>query len=246
MSAADRLWRSAAAELQPAKSLARIDDKAKQVVSSVGLVGSVVTGFGLVAIGRLDSSTLARGLAVAAVCLALLAVLLALGSQLLRVTRGLTPGNLVEVQIWYRRQFRWAYLVIPAGLLVIVAVLLAGAAAVLVLTAGPDAPQPGVAVQLTGSGRSAAATLRVEATGLPAGQALQVQVVGVEANGTRTVLARAVVLAGATGAASSTVEVPRAGAYSTVESTVEAPHWRCTATVTPAATTPTTLTCSRT
>src|SRR4051794_38295307 len=84
VSARDRLWVGAAAELTPAKSLARMDERAKQVVANVSLVGTVLAGLGLVASGKLDRSTPGWVVAVAAVCVALVAVVLALASTLLR------------------------------------------------------------------------------------------------------------------------------------------------------------------
>jgi hypothetical protein len=47
---------------------------------------------------------------------------------------------LVDVKDWYRRQFHRAYGVWAAGLLLLVAIILAGAAAMLVLVAGSPGP----------------------------------------------------------------------------------------------------------
>src|SRR5664279_6193822 len=133
VTASDRFWRAAAADLAPDKSLARINDKAKQVVTSVTLVGTLLAGFGLIAPGTLPLPPLARGLAVAAVITAVVAIALALVSLLLRFTPAIRPGNVVEVESWYRSQFHRASLVVAAGWALIAALVFAAAAATLTL-----------------------------------------------------------------------------------------------------------------
>src|SRR6266516_1894615 len=126
----DLTWREAAAELAPAKSLARGEDGAKQLFSTVSLVGTLLAGLGLVAGDQLTDpgAGVARGLGMAAAGAAVVAVVLAVGWSLLRISRGVAPGNLVAVRDWYGRQFRRAYLVVAAGVLLLVAVVLAGGA----------------------------------------------------------------------------------------------------------------------
>jgi hypothetical protein len=137
VSAEDRLWREVAADLRPMKSLARVDDHAKQVLGTVSVVGTLLTGLGLLAGERLEHSALARGLAVGAVAAAVLAVVVAWWCQLLRITAGFNPGNLIEVKEWYERQFRRAYGIWIAGALLLMAIVLAGAAAMVALIVGP-------------------------------------------------------------------------------------------------------------
>jgi hypothetical protein len=144
VSAADRMWRAAAAELTPARSLARIDAHARQVVGTVSVVGTLLTGLGLVAGDQVATSAVARWLAVAAVAAAVAAVVVAWSCQLLRLVARFTPGNLVEVQAWYRRQFRRAYGVWAAGVLLLVAIVVAAAAALVVLATGPTPTVPTV------------------------------------------------------------------------------------------------------
>jgi hypothetical protein len=58
-------------------------------------------------------------------------VVCALVAQMLTITRRLNPGNLIEVQEWYRRQFGTrARATQAATVLLVLAALLAGATAV--------------------------------------------------------------------------------------------------------------------
>src|SRR2546421_8833883 len=123
-SAQDRIWSAAAEELSAAKSLVRLDERAKQVVTNVSLVGSVITGLGLLAGARLDQPGPGRVLAVSAVVVALVAMVLAWGAQLLRFRPAVATVNLLEVRDWYRRQFRRAYAAVAAGVLLLVALVL--------------------------------------------------------------------------------------------------------------------------
>jgi hypothetical protein len=131
-------WRALADELTPAKSLARVDVATSRVVTNVTVVGSLLTGLGLVAAGLPATDVVARYLAVAGVVAAVLAVACALIAQTLSIRRGLNTNNLVMVKEWYRTQFlRRAYPARAATVLLLVAVLLAGSAAVVALLA-PD------------------------------------------------------------------------------------------------------------
>jgi hypothetical protein len=245
VSGRDRLWTGAAAELTPAKSLARVDERAKQVVANVTLVGSVLTGLGLLASSKLDTSGPGRVIAIAAVCVALVAIVLALASTLLRFTPSLSPGNLAEVEAWYRRQFRWAYWVIAAGVLLLVAVVLAGAATLVVLS-GTRSEQPTMSAQVTGTGAAAKVTARVEVAGMAPGQVLRVDVVGVDAAGSSTVLARAVSRGADGGTVATAMEVTGVGGYAKVQVTAAMPGRRCTASVAAgSAGSPATVVCGR-
>jgi hypothetical protein len=134
-------WAALGAELTPAKSLQRLDAATARVVSTVGVVATLLTGFGLVAAGVGNLSGGARGLAAVSVGLAFLAVLLALVAQTLTVTRGLNTNDLVEVRRWYTRRFeRRAPLTAAATVVLVLAAAFAGLAAILTVTKGPDRP----------------------------------------------------------------------------------------------------------
>jgi hypothetical protein len=238
VSADDRLWQAGTAESGPATSLARVDDRVRQVVTSVSLVGSLIVGVGLVASGRVDRSSPARVLAVASVCVALVAVVLGLGLLLLRAIPVRPSPSPAKVPAWHRRQYRWAYGGIVSGVLLLLAVLLGGASAVVVLVGGPGAepttPDSTMSVQLVGSGAEARLTVRADFTGVAAGQVLHIEVVGQDPSGSQTLLARGVAAAGRSGVVSATVEVARLGElYRSVQVSAAVAAQRCTATLIP-------------
>jgi hypothetical protein len=129
-SRADQAWASLATQLTPAASLARIDAVTTRAVTTVTIIGTLLTGLGALAAGQLTPSSAARGLAAATVITAALATACALAAQVLTITRGLNPANLIEVQAWYHRQFGTrAYTTQAATILLTAAALLAGATA---------------------------------------------------------------------------------------------------------------------
>jgi len=129
-SPADQAWAELAAQLTPAASLARIDAVTSRAVTTVTVIGVLLTGLGALAAGQVALGSAARDLAVAAVIAATGSVACALTAQVLTITRRLNPSNLIEVQAWYRRQFQLrARVTQVATVLLILAALLAGAAA---------------------------------------------------------------------------------------------------------------------
>jgi len=133
----DQAWADLAAQLTPASSLARIDTVTNRAITTITVLGTLLTGLGAVTAGQFTHSTAAQALAAATVATAALAVACALTAQVLTITRRLNPANLAEVQAWYRRQFTTrAYATQAATMLLIAAALLAGAtAATTILTA---------------------------------------------------------------------------------------------------------------
>ena len=129
-SPADQAWAALAAQLTPANSLARIDTVTNRAVTTITVLGTLLTGLGALTAGQFTSSTAAQDLAAATVATAALAVASALTAQVLSITRRLNPANLAAVQAWYRRQFTLrAYATQAATILLIAAALLAGATA---------------------------------------------------------------------------------------------------------------------
>jgi hypothetical protein len=238
-----RVWREAAAELTPARSLARVDEKARQVATQVGLVGTLLTGLGLLGADRLDASPLVRRLVLAAVCAAVAAVVLSVGALLLQFRPALATGDLAEVERWYRGQFRRAYAVVAAGVLVLVALILAGWAAVAALADEPDpAPtgDPVVSIDVTGADLA----VRARVTGREPGEALTLAVLGTDPAGSSAPLARAVTQAGADGVADATIGPVPVGDAARVEVRVTAGERRCTAVFPPNDPTPPAVTCT--
>jgi hypothetical protein len=132
----DKTWADLATQLTPAASLARIDTVTARATGTVTVIGVLITGLGAVAAGQVASAGAARGLAVAAVITATIAVACALTAQVLTISYGLNPENLAEVRDWYQRQIRRRARVTQAAtILLILAALLAGATAAATLLA---------------------------------------------------------------------------------------------------------------
>lgn len=130
----DRAWETLIQEIMPAKSLERIDTVTTRVVTNVTVIGTVLTGLGLIATGLPAAGTLVRCLAATAVVTAILAVGCVLTAQILVIRTHLNTANLIEVKTWYRRQLlARAYPTRAATFLLVIALLLAGAATVTTL-----------------------------------------------------------------------------------------------------------------
>lgn len=198
----DSYWEAAAEALSPEKSLARIDDKAKQLVGGVGLVGALLGGGGLVASQGLVADEAARRLAVASSVLAFVAVTVALGASLLRFDRSVPHRDLKAVRAWYERQFRRAQLVVVAGVLLLIGVALAAATAIVHL-ASPPRHDPSLMLTAARLGDEIAISTKVDAPNLEPGSLLSVVLV---ANPGRTILARGVAQADDKGEASVSLE----------------------------------------
>lgn len=139
-SSADQAWIDLSVQLTPAASLTRIDAVTARAVTTITVIGLLLTGLGALAAGQFARHGAARGLAVAAVITATLAVACALFAQVLTITRGLNTDDLLQVKAWYRRQFNLrARTAQAATVLLIVAALLAGATSVATLLVTPHA-----------------------------------------------------------------------------------------------------------
>jgi hypothetical protein len=139
-STADQAWVDLSAQLTPAASLARIDAVTARAVTTVTVIGLLLTGLGALGAGQFARHGAARGLAVAAVVTATLAVASALAAQVLTITRGLNTDDLLQVKAWYRRQFNIrARTTQAATILLILAAILAGATSIATLLTTPHA-----------------------------------------------------------------------------------------------------------
>jgi len=142
--ASDLAWAALAAQLTPAASMARIDTVTSRAVTTVTVIGLLLTGLGALGADQFASDgAAASALAVAAVIAATLSVACALTAQVLTITRRLNPNNLDQVRAWYRRQFTLrARATQAATVLLILAALLAGATAVTALLTAPAPAHP--------------------------------------------------------------------------------------------------------
>jgi hypothetical protein len=223
----------AAPGLAPSTLLARADQRATQVVVGVLVVGIVLVVLGGVAGARLAPGSPARGWVVAAVCAALLALAAALAALVVRLPGRAVPADPDGLGRWYAGQLRRASAAAVAGLLAVLAVLLSGAAAVAALsggtggTAGGRTAEPVFTVQLTGSGEEGALTARVEFPGTAPGDVLVAEVVGVQEDNTKVLLARSV-SRGDGGTLTAELAAPT-GNYRNVMVTAVVGSRRCTA-----------------
>jgi hypothetical protein len=179
-SRSDQAWADLAAELTPAKSLARVDTVTARAVTTVTFIGVLLTGLGAFSAGLAAHTGPARGLAMAAVITAALAVASALTAQVLTITRRLNTANLAEVRAWYQRQFDTrAYPTRAATILLLLAALLTGASATASLATSPstapaiDATQT---VEPGSAGNETTITVQVTFHGLAPGQAATVTI----------------------------------------------------------------------
>jgi hypothetical protein len=166
--APDDLWETAAQELGPEKSLARISANAKFTVATVAVVSTALTALGLVSAQALvGAARTPRTLAVLSVGAAVLAILAALLYLALRV-RQVNVENLAEVQRWYEREFRRTWPVMAASWLLILAVALGGAAGLLTAldAGGESAPQ--LTLQVAGTEGQRMVTASATVAGLRA------------------------------------------------------------------------------
>lgn len=151
-SQADQEWADLASQLTPAASLARIDTVTARAVTTVTVIGLLLTGLGTLAAGQFAQHGAARVFAVAAVITATLAVACALVAQVLTVTHKLNAEDLVQVQAWYEGQFGFrARATQVATILLILAALLAGATATATLVTNA---QPAKAASHTHTGKA--------------------------------------------------------------------------------------------
>jgi hypothetical protein len=179
-------WETAAKELWPDKSLARIAANARFTVATVTVVGTVLTALGLITIQAVVADRMARVLAVVSIGAALLAVLLALLYLALRV-RKVNPQNLARVESWYQSELRRTWLAGAASWLLIIAVVLAGSAGLRAALASPDQGPPQLALQIAGTDREQAVTASATLSSLRAGAVVVLRLTG-EATGAMPVL----------------------------------------------------------
>jgi hypothetical protein len=198
---ADDAWAALGSELAPAKSLARVDAATARVVSTITVVGTLLTGLGVVGASASSVDGVARVLVAIAVGLSALAVVTALSAQVLTITRRMNPGNLAEVKAWYRGVFaRRARLTQAATAVLVLAGLAGGVAGVLIVADSPDkasgTPSMAVVRTVSADGRSADVAVQVRFRGLTPGRTVRASI----RDG--SVKAEAAILAGPDGVAS--------------------------------------------
>lgn len=197
----------------PEDSLQRAETLANFVFANVAVVGTLLTGLGLVADGGalLESAPEVFGvpLPVLLVGLSLVAAIVALLPALKRVN----PAHIDDVAKWYEGQVR------RRGIAAIVAlVLFAGAIITATVSASESgASDPRLSASWTGTGEEASATVKAELSGLASSATGRMTVHGVSAGEPRAELFRSSTRADSSG--DVTVEATLGGVdgYSAIE-----------------------------
>jgi lysylphosphatidylglycerol synthetase-like protein (DUF2156 family) len=228
-------WVALADELAPAKSLARIDAATTRVITTVTVLGTVLTGLGLLAAGLPTGTDTSRGLATAALITAVIAVICALAAQILTIEGRLNTRNIAVLRSWYQQQFRRrAYPARAATIFLAMAILLAGAASITALVL-PQQNQPIIGISQTETAAAktptdaAKTTVTVEATfrSLPPNETLILTVTTGGSN-----VARSAITAQPDGSATRTITIADIPNNSVVNATAIAGNKECTATLT--------------
>lgn len=162
-------------ELFSLPSLERIGANAKFTVSTVSVVATVLTAFGLVSVAWLSAYPGIQVLAGAAASAAALALLCALGYLTLRIEKG-NWQNDVLVAKWYEKQFRRAGLAVVASWLLIVAVVLACTAGTIAAVDASRADVPVLGLEVAGTGQQRTVTAAVSIDHLAPGDVVTLRV----------------------------------------------------------------------
>jgi hypothetical protein len=205
---------AASEEFAPAKSLTRVQESAKVILTNVTVAGAL-----LAALGTIAGDRLAKGdwwiWAPAAAALALTAISVGLAAWALvpRVDE-IASGDLNAVGAWYQNQIKVrGGKVRLAGVLFAVALAAAALPALLLLAdIGTDEEKadPGISMSWAGTSTDAKFTLKVAAESLPDGATAATKLLG---NGTTTLL-NATSVASSEGKLDVSTEVPNAATYS--------------------------------
>jgi hypothetical protein len=215
-------WRTAAAELTPDKSLARMTENARFFVGSViTVVGTLLTGLGLVSATQLQATNPVRWFSVMVVALAALAVILALLTITFRLSQ-IHPGNLDEVATWYRRRLRrnlWLQLAVFA---LIAAVVLAGGGAVLSLSQNPK--EAFLSMQANMADEEVQLSAKVSLDNLSSGDVVDTRIVGrARAGKAEVTILHNITVADASGKVSIVGNVGKLKGFSSFELVVSLP-----------------------
>jgi hypothetical protein len=219
-----------AAELTGTAALARVAANARATVGTVALVGTTLTGLGLVSAQSVLVDDLPRLFALAAAATAFAAVLTGLFYLALRVQQ-LNVNDLNAVGHWLQEQMDRAKFAVAASWLLILAVLLAGVAVGLALYMRlTDGADPALSLRLSGSGEDRVLGADVSVANLEPGEVVTARVVGVESGScAEELLLQATSRADRTGTATATGTVEKLGCHETFQLVVlrdgEEPIW---------------------
>jgi MFS family permease len=238
---ADQAWQDVADLLTPAKSLDR-NDKAKaaattRITTTVTVVGTLLTGLGVLAAGQPTLSGSARVLVAVAVAVAAIAVSCVLAAQLTDRRKRIATNNLLEVQAWYQRQFDTGRYTTTIGTVaVLIAALLAGAAAILSLTSRNTQPSIVITqtVNMNDNQSNVTSTQMTNITVVATFHNLLAgQVADITISEPHRLLASSAITPAVDGNGTSTLTANRIPATETVTIRAVAPHRHCQAVIRP-------------
>lgn len=154
------LWTQASKYLEPSQSVERIDAYAKFNLGFVAFVSALISGFGLVGANSIKSGGPTSYLASLTLVLALIAVLLALFSIIIR-SQAVRLQNLAEIEEWFAREIKKARYVRLSALFLMLSVLSAGATATVALNTDSSVSRVSIATRAIEDGNSEV-TIRFE------------------------------------------------------------------------------------
>jgi len=201
------MWFRAGSELSPDKSLSQIQGTSRFLLSSVAIVGTLLTGFGLIAPDAVRRVTL---LFVVALILTLASLLLALFALILRNVK-LDLQDLTAVEAWYGRQLKWrGWAATLSGIALALAILTAGAGGLAV-----SAPEAAVsaAARFTTVGSQPIVSVDVHFDGMPRDSQAMFSLVGIDGAGVKTTVSTGIATPQADGTAELGSNTPDVAAY---------------------------------
>jgi hypothetical protein len=205
----DRRWAAAVSELTGPSALVRVAGNARATVGTVALVGTALTGLGLLSVPTLAANKVAWWFAVGAATLAFAAVVAGLLYLALRLER-VNVEDLDQVKGWYQAQLDRVRLAVVASWLLIGALVLGGAAAGIAIARAPDGPDPTLGLRLSGNGDARTLGADVTVGNLDAGDVVVTRLLGLgSASCDEVVLLQATSRADGTGKATATGTVEK-------------------------------------
>ena len=205
----DTFWQGSIQQLTPDKSIATLDSQARWIFTSVGIIGTALTGFTILAATRLQAAPWwLTGPTVVLTAASLILAALALVPD----TGQFHPANLTEVQDTWNRDIRTRRWKVRLSSITFAAAIAIAATTALVVNSQPS--QDGVTtLQVAGTGASEALSATVTLSSLPAGASIATTVQGSNASGTKITLFTDNTTADSTGSAKVTAAVPNVSSF---------------------------------
>jgi hypothetical protein len=205
----DTFWQGSIQQMTPDKSMATLDSQARWIFTSVGVIGTALTGFTILAATRLQAAPWwLTGPTVVLTAASLVLAALALVPD----TGQFHAANLTEVQDTWNRDIRTRRWKVRLSSITFAVAIAFAATTALVVNSQPS--QDGVTtLQVAGTDASEALSATVTLSSLPAGASISTTVQGSNASGTKMTLFTDNTTADATGSAKVTASVPNVSSF---------------------------------